>query len=1029
MRAHLGKFTFVILVASLTALANAATPSAPAPSFCVEGAAPEADVQTRLLAPPAANVYGSVPEPVECDYSGAGVTSDFTGPGTRCRRICGQQAGTIGGMLVCLAKASDPAFNQTVGAFSDLMGAFASDPSFSVTSPEHGNLAPVLDSDSVSRAPIRVSISGTEFTVDLNSPTWAADWEKLSGAAVARCQATQRQDCEAVRQSAAKFSKKMKLLERVARLDALARSQAGLGEEHVTRCGTGRAAGSQARKASGPKSLRPGTKGSSDLALKQCEDPAKSLMFDCGMLNGLDIAPFWNELRPLITHPGFNVNYIDLLRIRAIAQMLKSHRTVVGEAIDLSKLPPACDTFKKGLKAANTAPNEAEAHEHQSTLSPEYLHEVRDAASKIESVQFVPEYINCHHDGQARACELNPKYDAALEEEKQLYIRALSERYPLLAARVPGPGDLPAAFGFSHATSDEELSGLATAARAKLSEAYVSAIGKLCDNSNDHNHFGLDSGSVSWMDLVTMNGLTRSTVSTPPFGVFAEMQKCLEEQARSARLGRTLASPIMGLGCIGGAMAGGPFVGVPCMGVAALMSVGNFVTKANTLEWTSQCEAASGGGHPAMCGGKEYLDARADLETATVEALMTFGGAAEESARGILAVAAKLRSAPQIRALAAALRAAEQADAGSGGVAHLGELAAKAAHGEFGVEVDLAELGVAQERPAGMNPLFGGENEPPTQVIPRAPKPPGPPQIQLTPAMERQLGITGQVETAPLGKGGLNDVARLKSADPANPAHFRRDPSLDSELWGEEVDKYAVKRGRAPTGATLAGEEKGTLGPRDLSLRDRAVYLKARKAIADNPEKYKNIRMAETHWMGFDEQGRPLVLSRIEEGDNLYKAIAPDIEKIFGRKLDWTSKGQEGKPFFAKLLQGEWGDITKDPQPLRELLPGLLRRYALSDSPENVERVAAILESPDNVRIRQLMRGLKDLGEDPGIVDAHETTWTEIAKRDGQNPDFVLGQRMPWQERVSPIRFDSGPNNFFLQRGPDGQWQVVLFDW
>jgi hypothetical protein len=394
-----------------------------------------------------------------------------------------------------------------------------------------------------------------------------------------------------------------------------------------------------------------------------------------------------------------------------------------------------------------------------------------------------------------------------------------------------------------------------------------------------------------------------------------------------------------------------------------------------------------------------------------MDAIGTVGMASEESVRGLLKGASKIRDIVRLRRLTAQIRAAAEADAAAAqaakSAAHLQELEKLVAADELG-DIEI-EIGAIQEAAPEPNPK----------------KPP----VVLSPQAEELLKFAGPVQTEPLGKGGLNDVAKLVSPDPAHPTYFKKSPCIDPELCGMQVDGYAVKRGRVPEGVV---SEAG----RDLSERDKAVYLKTSGVLSAQKEKYEGIRLAETHWMGKDEKGLPLVVQKLAKGQDLYTVLEPDMAKIFGR----APSEKESKNFFALLLRKTWSFPETPPKPvaLEKVLPDLLKTFKLSDAPENVARVEAILSSPDNARIRTLMERLRELGSDPAIVASHEKAWALVNSRDGIQ-DAMFAARMPWMptgqlnwlEDYSEkwMSLDTNPGNFFLERGADGRYAINLFDW
>ncbi|MBI3542851.1 MAG: hypothetical protein HY075_06200, partial [Deltaproteobacteria bacterium] len=699
--------------------------------FCQGGGVVESGspLGKKLYAKPSADalgVFGKVKDPVNCSFAKDPATNltDYTQP-EACAEICAERRATLGDLVSCINDSVESSLAMSANAYRQFAAGSAGLPIvFLMPSGPQPDVTQILRSPPAKRSLLQVSFGskpGDDVAIDVSSPKWDVKWGEVVSKAATACStappAKPARNCAKLGEAANRFAAKLKLLERSAALQELLQAEAGGDAAGVTVCDPDDPTGAKAaaaRKKAGEdrKNLTANAKllvlakrpGKLDPYLQDCQNlKLGSIDTSCAELGRLGLEPFAGQLHRILGSPGVLVNYVDLLRIRAINELMKTHRSVVGAP--LKGLPAGCDRFKSGILAAETRLTAEEKKNFDERGSPEELGKLRAEAVKVaELVRMqdkesrVPSK-NCHHDGQALECVLNPDYDAAQARMRayQARIRRELELHPLLSARDAAPRDdwdLPAVKAFVEA-KPEGLAAVATDARAKISAAIAKNVAKACNDANDRGGWGQSSDSVSWIDLVRLPGLTSTTVSTPPFGVFGGLQECLKRKADEIVSAREDATMLVTVGCIAGTMMSGPFVGVPCAGIMMGMAYSEYKLADNRMRWVKECEELTANGDKALCSSQEYLDSRARYESA-IEALVLNGAFAGFEAGSVLVKGAKLLRAAQL-----ARRAQQLEEAG----VELGKLELVAAD----VKADLAD-------PEATVNALGEKNADPTKV-------------------------------------------------------------------------------------------------------------------------------------------------------------------------------------------------------------------------------------------------------------------------------------------------------------------------
>ncbi|MBI3557240.1 MAG: hypothetical protein HY074_13335 [Deltaproteobacteria bacterium] len=714
---------WLALAVLFLALGAGGSASAKELKYCRDGALVDSKsaLGRQLHAAPdteALAVFNKVEDPSICDYTHDGKVDYNVEP--RCKPICEKRRGQLGDLLSCIRETADGALNDCSAKYGQFVVNTSGLPIrfMAPSSPAH-DIRGLLTTEAGKRSAIKISVNEEDHAVDISKPNWNSDWKALVADAVAVCEAASEKkparDCTRLTQAGLGFAAKVKLLEKGAALENKLREKTAPELAGVSVCdpGSGNFGLGVPRKPpltanKKPMNVPPGT-GKLDPIFRDCQNGnVSAIEIRCADLTASGLGAFTDEVQKIFNNPGVLVNYIDLLRIRSVDALMKTHREVIGAP--LAGLPKGCDRFKAGIAAAETPLNAAEKKNFEDANSAENLSRLQETARKMQGfvraqreAEAVPKWINCHHNGETRECDYNPAYPAALERLDQMkrLVRKGLERYPVFSARDEQPknmDDLPAINAIAGATPDTLPKVLADT-RRKISNAISKNIGKACNNSNDSGGWGQNSDSVSWIDLVRLPGLTSDTVHTPPFGVFDSMQRCLKRKADDITAGRDEAQVLVAVGCTAGTIMSGPFVGVPCAGVMLGMAGSDLLLASNRVDWIRECqEQQKGTEGKAFCSTDDYLSAREQYESAIEAAVLAGGFAALEGGHGILKLAKYLSKAKLLKYAAQIGAAGGDAKALSGIEKAIGEDAL--ANGTMESPVDLS----ASSKPRG-NPL------------------------------------------------------------------------------------------------------------------------------------------------------------------------------------------------------------------------------------------------------------------------------------------------------------------------------------
>lgn len=638
-------------------------------------------------------VYQEVPDSDYCDYKNRQGKQDFSidyaaNPALKtghCAPICNNERWEIGMLSSCFHRNLVGGIGDTVAAYTLFFGEASKAGVKLSMSPER--FRAVLTSPNAERERIRLSGRGGGISVQIGAPHWDRDWKSIVAevrskilAGSANCKGLEdkkaAQRCHVLEQSGAAFEAKLKLLERSLLLDRKFSEKATVDPLKFKQCklpsalkGGAPPVASEPRMPLSanrriPKTIARGFGKSTN----KCDNPAVSTNAEvrCEQLDGLGLRSWVDEVKKVVRSPGLVGNYVDLLRIKGISDLMGSYRKIMGKP--LGAIPKKCSgRFESGIKAANVSLSDGEKRDFIGAQSLERLNQIRKKAIEAEALRksirdaLSVKHYNCRKNGEARDCELNPDYDAAQARlfGARVRLRETLLLEPLLTARNAKPEDeldLPAVAEFASAKSDDELKKAVLRARGRLGSSIVANISKFCNDANDKGGWGTDSESVGWYDLVTTPSFTKGVLSQ--FGIFDDTQRCLAAEAEAIMKGRSDAKVFTAIGCVAGTIMSGPFVGLPCAAMLASMSRADAVLAENRFVWISECqEQAHDEKNKALCGTDDYLAARAKYEAAVEEKYLSYLGVAAEGA-GVLLHAAKVYKAAQLAERARQLEAA-----------------------------------------------------------------------------------------------------------------------------------------------------------------------------------------------------------------------------------------------------------------------------------------------------------------------------------------------------------------------------------
>ncbi len=1015
--------------------------------YCIDGAVvePKSALGKQLYAPPkseALDTFGQVEDPTICDFSHKGKV-DYTAP-PRCEPICEKRRSQLGDLLSCIHETVDGALNDSSAKYGQFVVNTSGLPiRFLVPSSPNHNIRGLLLSDSDKRSPIKISINEDDRSVDIGKPEWNKSWTDVTERAVAACNAAPAKvparDCSRLTQSGLAFAAKLKLLEKGVSLANKLKEKTGIDLPGLSTCdpangnfGLGAPKKPPLTANKKPKNLPAGT-GKLDPIFRECQNLSLgSIDVSCADLTASGLGPFTGEVQKILNNPGTLVNYIDLLRIRSVAALMKTHRETVG--VELAGLPPSCDRFKAGIAAAEKPLNEDEKKKFEATTTAEKLAGLQKIAQRLVTVidderaaNAVPKRINCHKDGQAMECDENPAYPAAqarIEEDRRT-VRATLARYPLLSARDDQPkdrDDLPAVTAFANGTADT-LPKVAADARKKISAAITKNISKACNNSNDSGGWAQSSDSISWIDLVTLPGLTSDTIGTPPFGVFSSMQACLKRKANDITSGRDEAQVLVAIGCLAGTVMSGPFVGVPCAGIMLAMAGSDLMLASNRFDWIRECqELAKGPGEKAFCSSDDYLSAREQYDSAIEAAVMAGAFATIEAGHGLLKVAKFLTKAKLLKYAAEIGAAGNDATKLSTIEKAITE---EAAASPFAPTVEAASNPASIEVVAAPAPAQVAETVRPgsAQVAPTV----RPGSAQVAPTVRPgsaqvaetvRPGSSGASDGAPTGRPTARIGAHPNGENPFEVKIPRAPPAPKFEVGlGAVEEKPVVPKKVKPNGKVGMDRVEFGYSAEKGAPQVTAPEIELKSPVPDGkplvePEvKYSNegkspeTLVREGTGAASDAKLKPL-------GQGGFQSVFEDpvnpgrAAKVYDRELIWQNMQKQIRKRITRAIKGrQLGEAMKYKRMLDEMKASIPKGGKV---PPEIDRKIAVLIQRQRVlartvsgemvpRLNNLMGGEIKVTMVEGLQTVSETGYSNVEKITvGQIPDAPAGTR--WVE-------------------------------
>lgn len=889
-------------------------------TICESGVAVPKDSKA-LKAPDksASEIYSKVPDPNVYDHVDALGKVDYRIKNPKAHKICAGRMQAYGDWLACFNEQKHASFFGALTEYSGFLKLSKSLPIEFITPAGNTDaMSKLLEEKPESRKPIKLRVSGEELTIDLNNAGWAKDWDTATAKILSSC----KKDCGQLEQFLLGFGAKVKWLEKAAALSELAESRAGIDGAKLSVCEDPTRSEGGAPVSGGPLTSNPKPKGLAkgagklDDTLKDCQNPELQpsaggvSAIPCKELQKLGLESFVGELNTIVEGPGMAQNYIDLLRLQAVADLMKTHRQVTGEP--LKGIPQSCERFKDGIKDAQAAPltsDEKEAFERQS--KPEFVAELQKAAREVkeqieiqEEAARVPDF---KMEYPSERIHVNPAYPPAQARLKaaQKKVRELLAANPLLAARDAKPkhdNDLPAVYSLASA-KPEQVESILKDARKKISDAIAKNVAKACNASNDSGGWFSDSDSVSWIDLVRLKGLTDrvtkgytdTKVSSTgviegeyhsPFAMFAGLQECLKKKADFIVSGREDAAIIVGLGCMAGTIMSGPFVGVPCAGVMLAMAKSNYTLASNRATWIRECQeqAVADKSLRALCSTDEYLEAREKYESAVHELILTGAFAAIEGGQAIFKGAKALNAAR----LAARARQIEEA----------GKDAAKLSQIATEINTELAQTDVVISSGKGYV-----DPKAPTQPIMLGEADTLPVISSSKTAPEPQMGA---VKTFP--EGAEPAAATKPSPSGAGPKTGLETPDAKDRVGARNtVISESLQGGqKAPEAATATSNGPQGLDRIELSYSEKhaSVEVKAPAISVESPiEGAPKLKVAEASYVHHGKSAQQLAQESIGVQQDLNVMGKGGFQKVFANPKDAT---KVAKVFDRELL---WSNI------------------------------------------------------------------------------------------------------------------------